>query len=74
MQTYGCSAVLVRDPQSLARAFAVHPEYLKDVSAGENVNFWDLSPELTRPARALKLWITLQIMGSDAMSEMIDHG
>ena len=39
MQTYGCSAVLVRDPQSLARSFAVHPEYLKDVSAGENVNF-----------------------------------
>ena len=74
MQTYGCSAVLVRDPQSLARSFAVHPEYLKDVSAGENVNVWDLGPELTRPARALKLWITLQIMGSDAMSEMIDHG
>ncbi len=73
MQTYGCSAVLVRDPAHLARTFAVHPEYLKDASAGE-VNFWDLGPELTRPARSLKLWITLQIMGSDAMSAMIDHG
>ena len=38
------------------------------------VNFWDLGPELTRPARSLKLWITLQVMGSDAMSAMIDHG
>lgn len=75
MQTYGCSAVLVRDPRYLARTFAVHPEYLKDASAGEGeANFWDLGPELTRPARSLKLWITLQIMGSDAMSDMIDHG
>ena len=75
MQTYGCSAVLVRDPRYLARTFAVHPEYLKDASVGEGeVNFWDLGPELTRPARSLKLWITLQVMGSDAMSAMIDHG
>ena len=75
MQTYGCSAVLVRDPRYLAKTFAVHPEYLKDASAGEGeANFWDLGPELTRPARSLKLWITLQIMGSDAMSDMIDHG
>ena len=74
MQTYGCSAVLVRDPQSLARSFAVHPEYLKDVSAGENVNFWDLGPELTRPARSLKLWATLQVMGTDRMGQAIDHG
>ena len=42
-------------PDTLARTFAVHPEYLKDASAGEgDVNFWDLGPELTRPARSLK--------------------
>lgn len=37
-------------------------------------NFWDLGPELTRPARGVKLWLTLQAMGSEAVGEMIDHG
>ena len=29
---------------------------------------------LTRPARGLKLWLTLQTMGSRARGEVIDHG
>ena len=75
MQTYGCSAVLVRDQASLARSFAVHPEYLRDAAApGDQINYWDLGPELTRPARSLKLWMTLQIMGAEAMGRVIDHG
>ena len=74
MQTYGCSAVLVRDQKTLIHAFSAHPEYLEDAGRGEEVSYWDLGPELTRPARSLKLWITLQILGADAMGEMIDHG
>mgnify|MGYP002228595406 CR=1 FL=1 len=74
-QTYGCSMVLVRDQSHLVRSFAVHPEYLTDAGAfNEAPDFWDLGPELTRPARSLKLWITLQVMGSEAMGQMIDHG
>ena len=75
MQTYGCSVVLVRDRETLIKSFNAHPEYLKDAESSENsVEFWDLGPELTRPARSLKLWLTLQAVGSDAMGEMIDHG
>lgn len=75
MQTYGCSVVLVRDQSALARSFAAHPEYLKDSETSEEgVEFWDLGPELTRPARCLKLWLTLQALGSGAMGEVIDHG
>ncbi|RHR57068.1 aminotransferase class V-fold PLP-dependent enzyme [Clostridium sp. AF18-27] len=74
-QTYGCSMALVRDQSHLVRSFAVHPEYLTDAGAfNEAPDFWDLGPELTRPARSLKLWITLQVMGSEAMGQMIDHG
>ena len=74
-QTYGCSMALVRDQSHLVRSFAVHPEYLTDAGAfSEAPDFWDLGPELTRPARSLKLWITLQVMGSEAMGQMIDHG
>ena len=73
-QTYGCSMVLVRNKINLTRSFLAHPEYLKDAAGGdENIEFWDLGPELTRPARALKLWMSLQILGTDYMAECIDH-
>lgn len=75
LQTYGCSAVLVRNQSLLSNSFAAHPEYLKDAetSAG-SIEFWDLGPELTRPARSLKLWLTLQAMGSRELGNIIDHG
>ena len=75
LQTYSCSAVLVRKESTLVHSFAAHPEYLKDAqSSADSVEFWDLGPELTRPARSLKLWLTLQAMGTDAMEKIIDHG
>lgn len=74
-QTYGCSVVLVRNRNQLVNSFAAHPEYLKDAEASpEAVEFWDLGPELTRPARGLKLWLTLQVLGSDEMGRVVDHG
>ncbi|MGI6009902.1 MAG: pyridoxal phosphate-dependent decarboxylase family protein [Ruminococcus sp.] len=74
-QTYGCSVVLVRSQGALIRSFAAHPEYLKDAEISEgDAEFWDLGPELTRPARALKLWLTLQTLGTDEMGRIIEHG
>lgn len=75
LQTYGCSIVLVREQAALIRSFAAHPEYLKDSETAEgDAEFWDLGPELTRPARCLKLWLTLQTLGSGTMGEVVDHG
>ncbi|MDT9600218.1 pyridoxal phosphate-dependent decarboxylase family protein [Sphingosinicella rhizophila] len=74
-QTYGCGMVLVRDNDHLVTSFSTRPEYLRDaVSLEEAPNFWDYGPELTRPARAMKLWLTLQVLGIDAIGAMIDHG
>lgn len=74
-QTFGCSMVLVRSQKSMLESFSVHPEYLKDLEKnGQTVNPWDLGIELTRPVRCLKLWLTLQVMGSDRVSESISHG
>ena len=74
-QTYDCGMLLVRDRRHLAETFQARPEYLRDARAADDeINFWDLGPELTRPARALKLWLTLQVLGSDAMGEAIGHG
>ncbi len=76
-QTYGCGMVFVRQRKHLSQVFHTRPEYLLDAHAdtdAEQINFWDLGVELTRPARALKLWLNLQVLGSDAMGEAIAHG
>ncbi|GAA4653856.1 aspartate aminotransferase family protein [Anaerocolumna aminovalerica] len=74
-QTYGCGMVLVKDKTNLINTFNAHPEYLKDLETKENqVNYGDMGMELTRPTRGLKLWLTLQVMGSDAMGAAIEHG
>lgn len=74
MQTYSCSAVLVKDKKTLTDSFHTCPEYLKDAAAEDDqINYWDLGPELTRPARSLKLWVTLQVLGSKALGDIIDH-
>ena len=74
-QTYGCGLVLVRDRRQLWESFHISAEYLRDAQATEEaVNYWDLGPEMTRPARALKLWLTLQVLGARALGEAIDHG
>lgn len=75
LQTYGCSVILIRNQSDLVRSFAAHPEYLKDAeTTAGSIEFWDLGIELTRPARSLKLWLTLQATGTDEMSRMIEHG
>ena len=74
-QTFGCGIVLVRDKATLLSSFSVHPEYLKDFESDETlINPWDLGIELTRPARGVKLWLTLQVMGTDAVSDAVSHG
>lgn len=65
-QTYGCAMVLVKDIRHLFNSFHVNPEYLKDIEGdAEHINPWDIGMELTRPARGLKLWLTLQVLGTD---------
>lgn len=75
LQTYGCGVVLIRNQSDLVHSFAAHPEYLRDSETTEgSIEFWDLGPELTRPARSLKLWITLQALGKKEMGQIIEHG
>jgi glutamate/tyrosine decarboxylase-like PLP-dependent enzyme len=71
-QPFECGCVLVRDGEALRRAFEMHPEYLHDARTAEGeVNFSDLGLQLTRSARALKLWVSLRYFGLDAFREAI---
>lgn len=74
-QTYGCAAVIARDIKDLYRSFHVSPEYLKDIDSDKGfVNMYDIGIELTRPARGLKLWLTLQVLGSELIGSAIEQG
>ena len=74
-QPYPCGCVVVRDQALLRSAFSIVPEYLTDarVDDGE-INYWEFGPELTRPFRALKLWMSLQVFGADAFGAAVDRG
>jgi aromatic-L-amino-acid/L-tryptophan decarboxylase len=74
-QPYDIGCVLVRRPGALAQTFAMTPEYLADTTAdpGE-VDFRDRSLELSRRARALKLWLTFRTYGAARMRAAIARG
>ena len=73
LQVYSCSCVIARDKKTLISAFAEHPEYLADILDADHVDGWDLGIEMSRPARAIKLWYTVQAMGTDLLSDVIDY-
>jgi glutamate/tyrosine decarboxylase-like PLP-dependent enzyme len=71
-QTFECGCLMVRDPRELERAFRVSAEYLQDTELGqEHVNFGDRGLQLTRSFRALKVWMTLQMVGRRALAEAV---
>ncbi len=60
---FDCSAYFTRDPQTLQRAMAVAPEYLRTDQDGRATNFRDWGVSLGRRFRALKLWFVLRHYG-----------
>lgn len=71
-QPFECGALLVRDPDGLRSAFEITPDYLRDVSAREEVNFSDRGLQLTRMTRSLKVWMSVQNFGLAAFRAAID--
>ena len=73
-QPYECGCLLVREGPLLSQAFQIMPDYLQDTAVGGvEVNFADRGIQLTRSARALKLWLSLQYFGVDAFRAAIDR-
>jgi glutamate/tyrosine decarboxylase-like PLP-dependent enzyme len=61
---YGSGAVLVRDPEHLRPSHGLRGVYLQDATdALDEPSPADLSPELTRHFRGLRMWLPLQLHG-----------
>lgn len=74
-QPFEIGGVLVRDAALLHDAFDISAEYLRDTKTkGRALNFYQYGPQLTRSQRALKLWLTFEVYGADAVAEAIDNG
>lgn len=72
---FECGCLLARDPARLAALFRIFPEYLRDVAAGEEeVNFADYGEQLTRYARALKVWLSVRYFGVATLRAEIAAG
>jgi glutamate/tyrosine decarboxylase-like PLP-dependent enzyme len=63
-QPFDAGCLLVRDGRRLETTFTQHADYLHDVAAhGGEVNLADRGPALTRRFRALKIWLSVQVLG-----------
>jgi glutamate/tyrosine decarboxylase-like PLP-dependent enzyme len=83
-QPFETGCLLVRDAALLERAFHVMPAYLQDTAlptstdAGARserlpVNFANRGIQLTRSARVLKVWLSIETCGLAAFRAAIDH-
>lgn len=71
---YGTGALLVRDGKHLVRTFAASADYLPDALDDEGVmDFRELSPELTRPFRGLRVWLPMKVHGAETFAAYLDE-
>jgi aromatic-L-amino-acid/L-tryptophan decarboxylase len=74
-QNFACGALLVKDRKNLLNAFVDDPEYVRDAQTAENeINYWDYGPEMGRPFRALKVWMSINFFGMDEFRDAIRQG
>jgi glutamate/tyrosine decarboxylase-like PLP-dependent enzyme len=74
-QPIECGCLLVRNVRMLREAFYERPEYLRDADTTDaEVNFSDMGPQLTREFRALKLWMSIQVFGMEAIRAAVERG
>ena len=71
---YGAGIVLVRDAEKLVAANVYDAAYMQDaVAHGSELSPADLSPELTKHFRAVRMWLPLKVVGTAAFTAALDE-
>ena len=74
-QPYEAGALMVRNAQHLEGAFTIGNDVLQDTVWGANhPNFADRGLQLSRTARALKIWMSVQTFGMAAFRAAVQNG
>jgi aromatic-L-amino-acid/L-tryptophan decarboxylase len=71
---YGTGALVVARSEDLRSAHRMSADYLSDqVREPRQVDFCDLSPELSREPRGVRLWLPLQLAGASAFRAALNE-
>ena len=74
-QPYEVGALMVKDQEHLENAFAIGNDVLQDTVWGANhPNFADRGQQLSRAARALKIWMSVQTFGMARFRSAVRNG
>jgi len=72
----GTGAVLIRNGTHLLRAYSYEAHYMQDrrvLASADEISPSELSPELTRPFRGLRLWLALKVHGLRAFRAALEE-
>jgi aromatic-L-amino-acid decarboxylase len=71
---YGTGCLLVRDVEALRRAHSVSASYLPTMQTEPGLfDYCELSPELSRDARGLRVWLPLKMHGAAVFRAELDE-
>ena len=71
---YGTGGLVVRDAEALRAAHSLHAAYLPQMQSGaELVDFCEISPELSRDFRGLRMWLPIKMFGIGVFREQLDE-
>lgn len=71
---YGTGSILVRDGKLLKKAMGARADYLQDLDMSEgHVNFHEISLEMSRDFRGLRVWLPLRMFGRNAFEATLDE-
>lgn len=71
---YGTGCLLARDGATLKRAHSIHADYMPPMQEAEGlVDFCNISPELSRDFRGLRVWLPLRHYGFGAFRHALDE-
>ena len=74
-QPYEAGCLLVRDLSTLEKPFHIRPDFLQDALWGKgHPNFWDRGLQMSRSARAFKIWASVQTFGMAAFRKAVSNG
>lgn len=74
MVHFDCTAMWVKNSNSLHRTFNVEPLYLQHENSGHAIDYMHWQLALSKKFRSLKLWFVIRNFGIEGLQQHVRHG